>query len=77
MDVQAIETLLQDSLPGCILDLVADGNKIGLKVISEAFDGLNRVKRQQRIYAILDDMIKSGEIHAVTMVTQTPEEAGE
>ncbi|MEK9871115.1 MAG: BolA/IbaG family iron-sulfur metabolism protein, partial [Gammaproteobacteria bacterium] len=37
---------------------------------------LNRVKRQQKIYALLDDRIKSGEIHAVSMVTKTPAEAG-
>ena len=76
MDVQAIESLLQEGIPDCELEVMADGNKIGLKVISSEFTGLNRVKRQQKIYGLLDEMIKSGEIHAVTMVTQTPEEAG-
>ena len=53
------------------------GNKLSLKIASEEFEGLNRVKRQQIIYALLDEKIKSGEIHAVSMVTQTPEEAGD
>ncbi len=77
MDVQAIESLLQEGLPGCRLDLTVDGDKLGVKIISEEFAGLNRVKRQQTIYALLDDLIKSGEIHAVSMMTKTPEEAGE
>ncbi len=76
MDVQAIESLLQEGLPGCQLDLIADGDKLAVTIVSEQFEGLNRVKRQQKIYVLLDELIKSGEIHAVSMVTRTPEEAG-
>ena len=76
MDVRTIESIIITGLPGCQLDLMIDGNKVSLRVISGEFEGLNRVKRQQKIYGLLDDMIKSGEIHAVAMVTQTPEEAG-
>ena len=76
MDMQAIESLLRDALPGCKLETQAEGNQLGLSIVSEAFEGLNRVKRQQKIYALLDDRIKSGEIHAVSMVTKTPAEAG-
>jgi len=76
MDVQAIESIIEAGLPGCELEVMAEGNKIGLRIISSEFAGLNRVKRQQKVYGLLDEMIKSGEIHAVTMVTQTPEEAG-
>ena len=76
MDVQAIESIITAGLFGCQLELVIDGNKLSLLVISDEFEGLNRVKRQQKIYGLLHDMIKAGEIHAVSMVTQTPEEAG-
>lgn len=75
MDVSAIETQLRESLPQCELELAAEGNKLSVKIVSDAFAGLNRVKRQQKIYALLDDRIKTGEIHAVTMVTQTYDEA--
>ena len=76
MDVRTIESIITTGLPGCQLDLMIDGNKVSLRVISGEFEGLNRVKRQQKIYGLLHDMIKAGEIHAVSMVTQTPEEAG-
>ena len=76
MDVQAIESIITTELPDCQVELMVDGNKVRLHIISGAFEGLNRVKRQQKIYGLIDDLIKSGEIHAVTMVTQTPEEAG-
>jgi acid stress-induced BolA-like protein IbaG/YrbA len=76
MDTQAIEGILQDSLPGCELQLAAEGNKLSLHIVWGEFAGLSRVKRQQKIYSVLDDRIKSGEIHAVSMTTLTPEEAG-
>lgn len=76
MDLESIESTLREAFPQCELDLVAEGNKLGLKIVSAEFEGLNRVKRQQKIYALLDERIKSGEVHAVSMVTQTPEEAG-
>ena len=75
MDTQAIESLIRDGLSQCELELSADGNKISLIIVSDDFSGLNRVKRQQRVYALLDEKIKSGEIHAVSMTTKTREEA--
>ena len=75
MDAQAIELRIKTALPDCHLETTIDGNKIMLRVISVEFEGLNRVKRQQKIYGFLVDLIKSGEIHAVSIVTLTPEEA--
>ena len=77
MDIPAIEAALREALPGCELELMPDGNKLGLRIVSDAFDGLSRVKRQQKIYALLDDRIRSGEIHAVSMVTRTPAEVND
>ena len=76
MDVSAIEARLREAFPQCELELQAEGNKLGLKIISDVFAGLNRVNRQRKVYALLDDRIKSGEIHAVSMALLTPEEAG-
>lgn len=76
MDIPAIEAALQQALPNCELEIQADGNKLGLQIICDEFAGLSRVKRQQKVYSILDERIKSGEIHAVSMVTQTTQEAG-
>ena len=76
MDIQAIEAILRESFPGCDLEMAAEGNKLSLRVVSDEFSGLSRVKRQQKIYSLLDDRIKSGEIHAVSMMTLTTDEAG-
>jgi acid stress-induced BolA-like protein IbaG/YrbA len=43
-------------------------------IVSTEFAGLNRVKRQQRVNAILKARFDSGELHALSMQTLTPEE---
>lgn len=51
-----------------------NGSHIALKVISSAFEGKNRVQRQQLVYkAIWEEL--SGPIHAVDeLICKTPEE---
>ena len=56
--------------------IVADlnGANINLIVVSKQFEGLNSVKKQQMVYACLNDLIASGDLHAVTMKLYTPTE---
>ncbi|KAI8465346.1 MAG: bola-like protein-domain-containing protein [Monoraphidium minutum] len=44
-------------------------------VVSGEFDGKRLVARHQMMYRLLDDEIKAG-VHALSMETKTPEEAG-
>ena len=43
-------------------------------VVSEAFAGLSPVKKQQMVYAPLNEHITSGELHALTIKAYTPAE---
>lgn len=45
-----------------------------VEVVTEAFDGMNQVKRQRMVYQLLDEEIKGG-VHALALVTRTPAEA--
>jgi len=47
-----------------------------ITVISEKFEGVSRVRRQQMVYALLDDAFAAG-LHALAMTTRTPSEAGQ
>ena len=42
-------------------------------MVSEKFEGLNRVKRQQSVYAVLAEELE-GPVHALSMCLLTPEE---
>ena len=75
MDLEEIRQILEAALGDSQIEMQAEGNKLGLMLVSEKFAGMNRVKRQQFVYALLNDKISSGEIHAVTMKTMTADEA--
>lgn len=45
-----------------------------LRIVSAAFAGLPQVRRHQRVYAALGEMMRS-DIHALALETRTPEEA--
>ncbi|MFJ2448895.1 BolA family protein [Pseudomonas sp. NPDC087626] len=76
---QRIETTLNALLP-VHLDVLDESHmhSRGLQthfkavVVSEQFAGLNSVKRHQKVYATLGDLM--GEFHALALHTYTPEE---
>ena len=74
MNEEEIRALLVAGVSDCEIELQTQGNKISLVLVSEQFSGLNRVRRQQLVYKLLDQKISSGEIHAVTMRCLTPAE---
>ena len=75
MDLEEIRQLLESVLGDSQIEMQAEGNKLDLNLVSDKFIGMNRVKRQQFIYTLLNDKIATGEIHAVTMKTRTVDEA--
>ena len=76
MDSDKIKEMLASSLGDCDIEVEITGNKLVLHIIFEGFEGLSQLKRQKKIYAILNEMVSTGEIHAVTMHTNTPSEIG-
>ena len=50
------------------------GDRFQIRVISTAFDGLMPVKKQQLVYATINEQIQSNTIHAVQIITYTPAE---
>jgi acid stress-induced BolA-like protein IbaG/YrbA len=56
------------------LSVEGDGQHFQAVVVSSEFVGLNRVQRQQRVNVLLKARFDSGELHALSMRTLTPEE---
>lgn len=75
MELEDIQTLLEEGLPGCEVKVAGDSHSINLNIVGELFEGMSKVKRQQKVYAFLKDLISSGDLHAVNMQTLTPTEA--
>ena len=74
MEPEQIRQLLIVELPDCEIAVEGGDGKYQVTVIGQVFEGLNAVKRQQKIYKILNDHISSGAIHAVTMRLMTAAE---
>ncbi len=57
------------------IDVVVDGNRALITVISDSFEGLSRVQKQQKVYGCIEDYIRDGRLHAVTIRALTVAEA--
>ncbi len=76
MSPEQIKDLLQAQIADAEVEVNVDGSHVNLVVVSPVFEGLSPVKKQQLVYAVLQEQIASGTIHAVNMKTYTPEQWG-
>jgi acid stress-induced BolA-like protein IbaG/YrbA len=58
-------------------DLIIEGSeaKYEVQIVSNVFDGKSTIQRHKLIYALLDNYIKTGEIHALTIKAMTISES--
>lgn len=69
-----IQTYIQEGLACDHIQVAGDGHHFEAVIVSAEFAGKNRVQRQQRVYQTIKGRLDSGEIHALSMKTYTPEE---
>lgn len=68
-----VKQLIESNLADTQVAVEGEGCNFQLNVISDALAAQSPVKRQQQIYALLNDYIADGRIHAVTMKFYTQE----
>ncbi|MEP6983558.1 MAG: BolA family transcriptional regulator [Sphingomicrobium sp.] len=74
MAASEIEQLIKASIPDAevtIRDLAGDGDHYAARVISRSFEGMNRIKQHQAVYAALGGRV-GGELHALQLETVVP-----
>lgn len=75
MNPDEVRVLLLSAFPEAEqVQAIGSGCNFQVVLVSESFQGLRTLARQQRVYAALNEQIASGAIHAVTMQTLTPDE---
>lgn len=74
MHPDQIKELILAGMPCEHLTLDGDGQHFEALVVSAEFVGKNRVQRQQRVYQTLKEKLATGELHALSFKTLTPEE---
>jgi len=74
MDVEEIKRLILAGMVCEYLELDGDGQHFQAIVVSPEFAGKSRVQRQQRVYQTLQSQLATGELHAISFKTMTPDE---
>ena len=74
MHPDTIRQMILDGLPCDHIAVEGDGRHFQALVVSVEFEGKNRVQRQQRVHLALKAQLDSGELHALSFKTMTPDE---
>jgi len=71
METTEVKRIIEAGIEDCEAIVTADGSKYTAIVISDAFEGKTMVAEQKMVYALLNDHIQSGAIHALTIKAYT------
>ena len=74
LDIEKIKTQLNESISCQHLEIKTDNNHFMIIIVSNMFNDLKTVKRQQMVYQPLMSFIQDGSMHAVSIKTFTPKE---
>jgi len=69
---EEISAKVRDALNAVSVHVSLDGNRAVIEVISDQFADMNRVQKQQAVYACIQDYIADGRLHAVTIKADVP-----
>ncbi len=72
---EQVKAAIRNALPGAqvdVEDLTGGGDHLQVRVVSESFAGLNRVRQHQLVYGALRSELASEAIHALAVHTSTP-----
>jgi len=71
----AIVAAVRERIGDARIELELQGNKALVSIVSTAFADKTRVERSKLVYQCIDALIRSGDLHAVTIRAWTPEES--
>jgi len=74
MNTDDIQKLIEAEVPDCKATVTGGEGKYEATVISTGFEGMSMVKKHQLVYSAVKAQIASGEVHALSIKTFTPEE---
>lgn len=75
MNPEEIKAMIENAMPGSIVDVDGDGVHFEATIVSPEFQGKGLVERHQMVYRALGDAMKE-RIHALSLKTYTPEQWG-
>jgi acid stress-induced BolA-like protein IbaG/YrbA len=73
MELKAVEDLIRQGFSDAEVQVSGDGCNLEATVISPEFSGMTRIKQHRRVQDSVKHLITSGELHALSINTYTPE----
>jgi len=70
---QDIVERVRAQIPNSSVKVSVEGNRALIEVVSDTFESMSRVQKQQAVYACIDEFIQDGRLHAVTIRALSPE----
>jgi len=74
METAEVKAIIEAGIENCEATVTADGSEYTAVVVADVFEGLTMIAEQKMVYALLNEHIQSGAIHALTIKAYTPEE---
>jgi len=74
MTLEEIQAKLEAGVEGSTVTMDGDGCNCSTLVVSSIFEGMSLLARQKMVLAVVRENIDSGELHALSIKTRTPEE---
>lgn len=74
MNPDDVKRLIEAGLAGCQATVSGDGSHFDAIVVGDIFAGKSLVEQQRMVYATVNERIASGELHALSIKTYTPEQ---
>jgi len=77
METQAVAALIRDGMPDARVEVTGDGSHFEAVVVSDLFADKSLIQRQRLVMATVRPQLESGELHALSIKTFTPEQWAE
>ncbi|MFH4354504.1 MAG: BolA/IbaG family iron-sulfur metabolism protein [Neisseriaceae bacterium] len=75
MHIKQLKELIESNIPCKHIEVTGDGHHFFAKIVSSSFNGLGRLERHRLVKEILKPVIRSNELHALSItLAATPEE---
>ena len=77
METSEVKKIIEAGINDSEAIVTADGNKYTAIVVADEFEGKSMLAEQKMVYALMNDYIQSGAIHALTIKAYTKAEWAE
>lgn len=74
MSPDDVKNLIEKGIPGSQAIVSGEGCNLSVTVVSDAFEGKSMVQEQKMVYATVNQLISTGQLHALGIKAVTPAE---